>query len=89
MKKITLFAFAIAALSLASCKKDRTCTCKNTATTTIAGSSSTSADSDSKVIKNASKGTARANCLSTKYTYTGSFSGTTVSQVSESNCTLN
>ena len=27
MKKITLFAFAVVALSLASCKKDRVCTC--------------------------------------------------------------
>jgi hypothetical protein len=30
MKKITLFTFAVAALSLASCKKDRTCTCTTT-----------------------------------------------------------
>ncbi len=34
MKKITLFAFAIAALSVASCKKARTCTCTNSSTYT-------------------------------------------------------
>lgn len=34
MKKITLFAFAIAALSFASCKKARTCTCTNTVSKT-------------------------------------------------------
>lgn len=39
MKKITLFAFAVTALSLASCKKDHTCTC----TTVDSGSGATSA----------------------------------------------
>ena len=32
MKKITLFAFAVVALSLASCKKDRVCECTTVST---------------------------------------------------------
>lgn len=32
MKKISIFCFAIVAISFASCKKDRTCTCTSTYT---------------------------------------------------------
>jgi len=50
MKKITLFVFAIAALSFASCKKARTCTCTNTTsgtTTHSNGAPTTSSQSGS------------------------------------------
>ena len=41
MKKITLFAFAVVALSLASCKKDRVCTCTTTPVSGIATTEAT------------------------------------------------
>lgn len=89
MKKITLFAFAVAALSLASCKKDRTCTCTNTNTTTGTGVNNVTTDKDVTVLTKVSKGTARANCLSTKSTSTNDFGGVTYTTVSESKCELN
>jgi hypothetical protein len=63
MKKITLFAFAIAALSLASCKKDRTCECTYTST-----SGSSSVTTSSTVIKEVKKSEAKTLCQKTTYT---------------------
>ena len=88
MKKITLFAFAVAALSLASCKKDRTCTCTNTQTTTSPNSSSTTSSTDVTVMTKVSKGTARVNCLSTKWTNTYSAGNVTYTQVNDNVCSL-
>ncbi len=67
MKKITLIAFALGALSLASCKKARTCTCTSTLTTvtTLSGtinSSSTVTDPSytaTEVLASATKKTAQ------------------------------
>jgi len=53
MKKITLFAFAVAALSLASCKKDRVCEC-TTVTTPATGAATTT--TDEITVKKAKKG---------------------------------
>ena len=104
MKKITLFTFAIAALSLASCKKDRTCTCTSTTTTTTTNSGSntstalngttSSSSSSAYVILKAKKSVARPNCLSKKSTDTNKYSEgtsfeTTKTQTNESTCTLN
>lgn len=77
MKKITLFAFAIAALSFASCKKARTCTCTNSDTTTYnystgtapAASTSTSGYTDVSTTK-LSKKAAKAWCTSGTMVYT-------------------
>lgn len=62
MKKITLFAFAAVALSLASCKKDRTCEC----TTTMTGQ--TSVVTSSTVIKKVKKSEAKTLCQKMSYT---------------------
>lgn len=88
MKKITLFAFAVAALSLASCKKDRTCSCTQTDVTTSGGVSSTSTSSDVTVMTKVSKGTARANCLTTKVSYSQTYGGVSYTTVSDNVCTL-
>ena len=61
MKKVLLFV-AVATVSLASCKKDRTCTC----TTTTSGGTVTTVTT----IHEAKKGDARANCLGTQTTTT-------------------
>jgi len=61
MTKI-LLVVAIAALSMASCKKDRVCTCTETA--------SSGGDSETSVttIVKSTKAEAKANCVSTKVT---------------------
>ncbi len=67
MKKISFLAIvAFAALSMTSCKKDRTCTC----TTTVDGVDSgiTTTDTYTKI----KKGTAKAHCVSTSKTETNS-----------------
>ncbi len=63
MKKITLFAFAAVALSLASCKKDRTCECTFTSST-----GSNSVTTTSTVIKDVKKSEAKTLCQKTTYT---------------------
>ena len=95
MKKITLLAIIVAAASFTACKKDRTCTCTETTTTVRTGygaGTTTDAYTYSKVIQKSSKGTARANCLSTKYTFvnsggSGSFAFTDT-ETTEENCSL-
>jgi hypothetical protein len=103
MKKITLFAFVVAALSLASCKKDRTCTCTSTTSSTTVNSGSNPAtinttDNSSSswvfTINKEKKSIARPACLSTKKTDTdvslkGTIAETTTTEVTEKNCTLN
>ena len=74
MKKITLCAFALAAISLASCKKERTCSCNGTETIIatkngVINSTSTSSSSIPETIEvliNATKKTAKgkASCNS-------------------------
>jgi hypothetical protein len=64
MKKIIIPILAIASLSLASCRKDRTCTCETT--TSAAGMSSTS--KQVTTISKANKRVAKAttDCYSAK-----------------------
>lgn len=87
MKKITILAVAALAFSFASCKKDRTCTCTVNSTTTVTTGSSSSTTSSSStevtLIKDASKGTARANCLNYKMTDGYSFGGSDYSTTTE------
>lgn len=89
MKKITLFSFALVALSLASCKKSRTCTCTGTTTTTVTQSgtinsgptSSSSPEAYTEVLNSATKKTAKgkADCNSRTVTFSDSYTsgGTT------------
>ena len=80
MKKIVLLSFAMVAISMASCKKNRTCTCTGTATdaqtiTNPAGStisSSSSPISYTDVLSKTTKAAAKGNgeCLSRIETYT-------------------
>ena len=80
MKKVTLFAVAaIAALSMSSCKKDRTCTC----TDTPAGGG-TASTSTVVVTKATKKGAAGGACWSGTQVYT--VSGT--SYTSTRSCTI-
>jgi hypothetical protein len=65
MKKVFLAA-VVAALTTLSCTKDRTCNCS--VTNELAGSST--ASSDNFTIKDATKGQAKAQCVSTVRTYT-------------------
>jgi hypothetical protein len=92
MKKITFLAVAALAFSFASCKKDRTCTCTET-TTQVATGATTGTTTDTEttitIIKDASKGTARANCLNYKYSDSYEMAGTTYNITQErSNCSL-
>ncbi|MGZ3862984.1 MAG: hypothetical protein ACXVPN_05295 [Bacteroidia bacterium] len=98
MKKIALFSFAFAALSLASCKKPRTCTCNGTVTdvTTGGGSSTTNSDSESyvTVLAKASKRVAKSNpeCMSRtekfSETYTAGGTTYTVEHTEDFTCTV-
>ncbi|MGZ3864060.1 MAG: hypothetical protein ACXVPN_13200 [Bacteroidia bacterium] len=79
MKKLTLSVIAvITALSMVSCKKDRTCTCVSS---TNGGPSSTTTTVVKKATKNAALG---GDCASTTDSYT---SGGT-SYVQTTTCTL-
>lgn len=64
MKKIVLF--AVATMLAAACTKDRKCSC--TSTSELNGVKET--ESQTYTIKEATKGQARANCISTTQTYT-------------------
>lgn len=77
MKKGLLFIAVLSAFSFASCKKDRTCTC--TTTSDFPGSTTST---DIKTFNDAKKADARAACVSSKYT----ISGTTYTVTS--NCEL-
>ena len=66
MKKITLFAFAVVALSLASCKKDRTCECTYTQT----GTTNTISDKQTTDYKKIKKADAEYMCDKIVYTNT-------------------
>ncbi len=63
MKKIILFSAAILALGFVSCKKDYTCTCTGGGTSTI-----------TKLV-GVSKKAAKANCINSTVTGTGSSAG--------------
>lgn len=101
MKKITLIAFALGALSLSSCKKARTCTCTGTTTTVttktgVVNSTSTdvSPESYTEVLSSATKKTAKgkADCNSRIVTSTDAFTNagttTTESTTQDFSCTI-
>ena len=67
---------AVAALTTVSCAKDRTCTC--TDSNSAGGTPTTS----TRTLVGTSKGQAKANCVSTKWTNTGGITYT-------SDCKLN
>jgi hypothetical protein len=84
MKKITLIAFALGALSLASCKKTRTCTCTSTQTTTTLSGAINTVDVTTDVpytateeLASATKRTAKGKrtCNSRTETTSDTFSG--------------
>lgn len=78
MKKITLFAAAVLAVSFTSCKKDHTCTCTEVSTTTKVTTtpigSNTVTDTDTYTgditYTKARKGDAKAKCISYKENFT-------------------
>ncbi|MDO9000728.1 MAG: hypothetical protein Q7W45_13250 [Bacteroidota bacterium] len=74
MKKITLLAVAVLAISFASCKKDRTCTCTSTSTPT-SGPSYTSTD-EITVKKAKKKDALNGQCRSMSWQQTAPTSGT-------------
>jgi hypothetical protein len=78
MKKITLLAAVVVAVSFASCKKDRTCEC----TYTNSGTTNVSSHTSSTVITKVKKSDAKYLCTkdSETNTYTnGSISNTSTS----------
>ena len=77
MKKLVLFA-AVASMAAVSCSKDRTCTC----TTSVSGNGASASSTDVITLVGSTKSQAKANCVSTKQTYT---TGTIVT----SDCKLN
>jgi len=88
MKKITLLAATLVAITFASCKKDRTCTCTTTSVYTDPTGTTTDVETDKTVITKVSKGTARVNCLSTKQTFSYTYFGVTTNVVSTNDCKL-
>lgn len=75
MKKVTLLAVAVLALSFASCKKDRTCTCT---TTYSGGGASVSGGSSVVKHKKITKSQGKAVCHDTEST--DSSNGTTMTE---------
>lgn len=74
MKKITILAVALVAISFASCKKDRTCTCTNTSTPP---SGSATTWTEEVTVKKAKKGDAiDGMCASGSNQTTAPVSGT-------------
>jgi hypothetical protein len=69
MKKITLLAVACVAISLASCKKDRTCTCTNTSTQPDYYGPGVSTKTETTIYKESKKDEARLYCLGVKNDY--------------------
>lgn len=102
MKKITLFSFALVALSLASCKKTMTCHCTGTTTqvetktgTITSGPTTTSSPEEyTEELPNVTQATAegKADCISRKKTFTTSYTsgGTTTKDdiTQEFTCTI-
>ena len=77
MKKILLIA-AVAGLSMASCKKDRTCTCTITPT-------SGTATTETKVMYDVKKSEAERQCIGGQTTYAA---GGTTTTFADSKCEL-
>ena len=80
MKKNILFVLAVAMISFASCKKDRTCTCDTV--TNPGGSTTHTVDTESHLTKK--EGMRVLNCYS--YTTTNTYGGVAVTTTAT--CTL-
>ena len=85
MKKITLLAVAVIAVSFASCKKAKTCTCTRTQTQTSNGISTSSTSSDVISYDKISSEDANIMCPKTK---TGTFSNGNSTYINTTACTL-
>lgn len=85
MKKITLFAFAIVALSMASCKKERVCECTNT---TVNGTSTAETNTSKVTYTKISKGDAKIACQKQFQATTNTSSGTTTTKTQTWDCKL-
>lgn len=90
MKKITLIAVALIAVSFASCKKAKTCTCSTTKTTTTTsgGFSTTSSSVSSDVTSYDKISSGDANILCPKTTTDTYNTGSNTSHVDTKTCTL-
>lgn len=84
MKKITLFAFAAVALSLASCKKDRTCEC----TYTQSGTTNMTSHTENTTYTKVRKSDAKYMCDKVTYTQTNTNPGGSSTGTSTSDCKL-
>ncbi len=84
MKKITLFAFAVVALSLASCKKDRTCEC----TYTQSGTTNVTSNTENITYTKVRKSDAKYFCDKVTNTNTYTSSGGSSTGTSTSDCKL-
>lgn len=82
MKKITLLAVAVVAISFASCKKDRTCSCTTTNTPPVGAATTWSEDVTVKKAKK--KDALNGECKSYTSQTTAPISGTKT----EVTCTL-
>ena len=90
MKKITLIAVALIAVSFASCKKAKTCTCSTTKTTTTTsgGFSTTSSSVSSDVTSYDKISSGDANILCPKTTTDSYTTGNSTTHVDTRTCTL-
>lgn len=84
MKKIALFSFAVVALSLASCKKDRTCEC----TYTQSGTTNVTSHTESTTYTKIKKSDAKYLCTKDSRTYTQTGVGYSSTGSSMSDCKL-
>jgi uncharacterized membrane protein YoaK (UPF0700 family) len=86
MKKNILFLLAIAVMSLASCKKNRTCTC--TTTTSPGSTSSTTIDTESHLTKKEAKRVLNCYSYTSTSSYVNPITGASTSVVTTVACTL-
>jgi hypothetical protein len=84
MKKITLLAAVVVAVSFASCKKDRTCEC----TYTNSGSTNVSSHTSSTVITKVKKSDAKYLCTKDSETSTYTNGNNTNTNTSVADCKL-
>ncbi len=84
MKKTALFVAVIAALSLASCKKDRTCTC----TTVESDGTNSTTSTQVYTVKDAKKGDAKKMCIDQTSSNTTTFGGMSVTYTQTRTCEL-
>ena len=84
MKKITVLAAVLVAVSFASCKKDRTCEC----TYTTSGTTNVTSHTSSTVITKVKKSDAKYLCTKDSQSYTNTSGSTSSTSTSSSDCKL-